>query len=260
VKVVILAGGYGTRLMDETVTRPKPMVEIGGRPILWHIMKTYAARGFKEFVVALGYKGEFIKTYFLDEYRTQGSLSVNLATGHVDYHENVKSDWLVHLIDAGLGTGTGGRLKRLRNILDGETFMMTYGDGLADLDADSLLEFHRGHGKLATVTAVRAPARFGVIEMGDKSSRVYAFAEKSNLSEGWINGGFFVLEPSVFDYLEDDDAHAFEYLPMQRLAADGQLYAYRHEGFWQCMDTLRDVRYLEELWTAEKPPWKNWDD
>jgi len=256
-KVVILAGGFGTRLAEETDRIPKPMVEIGGRPILWHIMKHYAHYGFKEFFIALGYKGEVIKRYFLDYYTLNGSLTINLATGEVQEHNKECEDWIVHLMDTGLETLTGGRIKRLEPWLRDGTFMVTYGDGVSDVDLRDLLRFHRSHGRLATVTAVRPPARFGgIIFNGDLVAK---FTEKPQIGEGWINGGFMVLEPGVFAYLEGDNT-SLEADVLERLAADGQLAAYRHEGFWQCMDTLRDVRLLESLWRSGKPPWKVWDE
>ena len=254
-KTVILSGGLGTRLSEETQIRPKPMVEIGGLPILWHIMKIYSAYGHNEFVVALGYKAEMIKSYFLNFYHIRRDLSVHLADGRSEIHDGDHEDWVVHLIDTGIPTQTGGRLQRLRHLLKGETFMMTYGDGVADVDISKILDFHRRHGKLATMTAVRPPARFGVLEFdGDLVTR---FEEKPQIGEGWINGGFFVLEPGVLDYIDGPDTK-FEYEPLERLARDGQLAAYRHEGFWQCMDTLRDVRLLESLWTSGQVPWKVW--
>ncbi len=254
-KVVILAGGYGTRLQEETAVRPKPMVEIGGRPLLWHIMQIYAAYGHTEFFIALGYKGEVIKQYFLTYYLYHHSFRIDLATGRVQVYNGTPENWTVHLIDTGLETQTGGRLKRLAPFLGRETFLMTYGDGVADVDLDALVAFHRRHGRLATVTAVRPPARFGGLTFdGD---RVVRFVEKSSLGEGWINGGFFVLEPGVLDYIAGD-ATPFEGEPLERLAADGELMAYRHQGFWQCMDTLRDVRLLESLWQSGEAPWKVW--
>lgn len=255
-KVVILAGGFGTRLAEETDRIPKPMVEIGGRPILWHIMKHYAHYGFKEFFIALGYKGEVIKRYFLDYYTLNGSMTINLSNGEVQVHNKECEDWIVHLIDTGLHTNTGGRIKRLEPWLKDETFMVTYGDGVSDIDLHDLLRFHRSHGRLATVTAVRPPARFGgLIFDGDL---VVEFTEKPQIGEGWINGGFLVFEPGVFDYLEGDNT-SLEADTLERLAADGQLAAYRHDGFWQCMDTLRDVRLLRSLWESGNPPWKVWD-
>ena len=254
-KVVILAGGLGTRLAEETEVKPKPMVEIGGRPILWHIMKHYAHYGFQEFFIALGYKGEVINRYFLDYYTLNGSMTINLSNGDVQVHSKECEDWIVHLMDTGLHTLTGGRVKRLEPWLKDETFMVTYGDGVSDIDLPDLLRFHRSHGRLATVTAVRPPARFGgLIFDGDL---VAEFTEKPQAGEGWINGGFLVFEPGVFDYLEGDNT-SLEADTLERLAADGQLAAYRHDRFWQCMDTLRDVRLLERLWQSGNPPWKVW--
>ncbi len=254
-KVVILAGGLGTRLAEETEVKPKPMIEIGGRPILWHIMKHYAHYGFKEFFIALGYKGEVIKRYFLDYYTLDGSLSVDLSSGNVQRHEKESEDWVVHLMDTGQDTLTGGRVKRLEPLLRESTFMATYGDGVSNIDLHDLLSFHRAHGRIGTVTAVRPPSRFGgLVFDGDM---VAAFTEKPQIGEGWINGGFLVLEPAIFDYLEGDNS-SLEAEALERLAADGQLAAYRHDGFWQCMDTLRDKRLLEKLWQEGKPPWKVW--
>jgi len=251
-KVVILAGGLGTRLQEETELKPKPMVEIGGRPVLWHIMKSFANQGFKEFCVALGYKGEVVKHYFLNYYYLQNDLTINLANEQVKVHEGDSEDWTIHLVDTGLQTQTGGRLKRLSSWLGKERFMMTYGDGVAAIDVKSLLEFHESHGKLATVTAVRPPSRFGGLAF--EGDRVRQFMEKPQIGEGWINGGFFVLEPKVLDYIGGDDT-IFEKDPLERLAEQGDLIAYRHEGFWQCMDTLRDVRLLEQLWQQGSAPW-----
>ncbi len=254
-KVVILAGGYGTRLAEETEARPKPMVEIGGQPILWHIMRHYARYGFKEFFVALGYKGDAIKRFFLDRHALSGDIMVDLATGRSTVTSPAVDDLKVHLIDTGEATLTGGRMKRLERLLRGAPFMTTYGDGVCNVPLDRLIEFHRKQGRLATVTAVRPPARFGGLEFdGD---RVKGFIEKAQIHEGWINGGFMVLEPGVFDYLKDDSA-VLEVDLLERLAEKGQLSAYRHEGFWQCMDTLRDKRYLEQLWLGGNPPWKTW--
>jgi len=254
-KVIVLAGGLGTRLAEETEVKPKPMVEIGGRPILWHIMKHYAHYSFKEFLVALGYKGEVIKRFFVDYFTLNGSLTVDLSRGDVQVREKVREDWLVHLVDTGLNTFTGGRVKRLEAWLKGETFMVTYGDGVSDIDLHKLLEFHRSHGRIATVTAVRPPARFGgLIFDGDL---VAEFTEKPQIGEGWINGGFLVFEPAIFDYLEGD-CSSLEADALERLAADRQLAAYRHDHFWQCMDHLRDVRLLQSLWDSGNPPWKVW--
>ncbi len=254
-KVCILAGGLGTRLSEETSVKPKPMVEIGGQPILWHIMKGYATFGFKEFVIALGYKGDMIKDYFVNYRLRNHSLTVALSSGEVSVHDGEALDWVVHLLDTGLDTQTGGRVKRLAEYVGGETFMLTYGDGVANLDIRALLEFHRRHGKLATVTAVRPPARFG--NMTIDKDLVIRFEEKPQIGEGWINGGFFVLEPGVVDYVEGD-ATVWEKEPMEQLAADGQLAAFCHTGFWQCMDTLRDKRLLDTLWQIGEAPWKVW--
>ena len=255
-KVVILAGGLGTRLQEVTTVKPKPMVEVGERPILWHIMKIYATQGYNEFIVALGYKGEIIKNYFLNYYYLRNSFSIRLKNGHVDVHDSGREDWLVHLIDSGLRTETGGRIKRLAPWIGNETFMMTYGDGVANINIRELVAFHRRHGKLATVTAVRPPARFGGLNFnGDLVAR---FEEKPQIGEGWISGGFFVLEPEVLSYIEGDTI-AWEREPLERLAEEGQLVAYRHEGFWQCMDTMRDVRLLERLWAEGRAPWKVWE-
>lgn len=254
-KVAILAGGLGTRLSEETTIKPKPMVEIGGKPILWHIMKTYAAYGFKEFVIALGYKGELIKDYFLNYRHLSRSLTVNLGSGEVTFHDGEGEDWTVHLLDTGADTQTGGRVKRAARFIGNEPFMLTYGDGVSSVDIPHLLEFHRAQGKIATLTAVRPPARFGQMVVADE--RVMEFKEKPQIGEGWINGGFFVLQPEIADYIEGDHTY-FEHEPLETLAAENQLAAYQHEGFWQCMDTLRDVHLLEKLWQEEKAPWKLW--
>ncbi|MCS6840403.1 MAG: glucose-1-phosphate cytidylyltransferase [Roseiflexus sp.] len=255
-KVAILAGGVGSRLSEETEVKPKPMVEIGGRPILWHIMMHYAYYGFKDFVIALGYKGEVIKKYMVDYCSLNSNLKVNLRSGTVEINGGYRPDWNVELIDTGIPTNTGGRIKRLAPYLGNETFMLTWGDGVSDVNLHALLEFHRSHGKLATLTAVRPPARFGHLELdGD---RIVEFNEKPQTGEGWINGAFFVLEPGVFDYIDGDDT-AWEREPLQRLARDGQLMAYKHTSFWQCMDTLRDKKLLESLWQSGKAPWKIWD-
>jgi len=256
-KVVILAGGLGSRLAEETEVKPKPMVEIGGRPILWHIMKIYAHHGFKEFIIALGYKGDVIKRYFLDLYNLSGSLQIDFSTGKVDRETESPEDWRVQLAETGLETQTGGRLKRVKPYVHDTTFMLTYGDGVSDVDLPALLRFHRSQGRIATVTAARPPARFGALVFdGD---RVMSFTEKPQIGEGWINGGFFVFEPGIFDYLEGDQTN-LEAEALPRLARDGQLVAYRHEGFWLCMDTLREKRLLENLWQNEQAPWKDWRD
>ena len=255
-KVVILAGGLGSRLMEETEAKPKPMVEGGGQPILWHIMRHYAHYGFKEFYVALGYRGQVIKRYFLDYYKLSGHVSVDLGTGARQVDNREPEDWQVHLIDTGLSTNTGGRVKRLQPFLEGEPFMLTYGDGVCDINLQELLRFHRSRGRVGTVTAVRPPARFGgLIFNGDL---VTEFTEKPQIGEGWINGGFMVFEPGIFKYL-DDDQSSLEADALEKLARDGQLAAYRHDRFWQCMDTLRDLRLLESLWQTGRAPWSTWD-
>ncbi|HPH95612.1 MAG TPA: glucose-1-phosphate cytidylyltransferase [Anaerolineaceae bacterium] len=253
-KVIILAGGLGTRLSEETTLKPKPMVEIGGYPMLWHIMNIYAAHDIKEFVVALGYKAEIIKHYFLNYQLLSRDLTIQLNTGAVKTYDAPVDDWTVHLVDTGLMTTTGGRVKKLQKWIGDETFMFTYGDGVADINLNDLLAFHRRHGKLATVTAVRPPGRFGSLSIEGETIR--GFAEKPQAGEGWINGGFCVFEPQVFDYITED--MPLESSPMENLALEGQLMAYQHSGFWQCMDTLRDVRYLESLWADNKAPWKVW--
>jgi glucose-1-phosphate cytidylyltransferase len=254
-KVAILAGGLGSRLQEETTVRPKPMVEIGGKPILWHILNIYAAHGFDEFVVALGYKGEFVKDYFLNFFALNNDLTIDLSSGAAEVHRGNGPAWKVQLVDTGASTQTGGRVGRLREHLRGGTFMLTYGDGVADLDVRKLVDFHRSHGKLATVTAVRPPSRFGSFILD--GHRITRFEEKPQTGEGWINGGFFVLEPGVLDLIEGDDT-IWERAPMERLAASGELMAYRHDGFWQAMDTLRERRVLEDLWASGKAPWKVW--
>jgi glucose-1-phosphate cytidylyltransferase len=233
------------------------MVEIGGRPILWHIMKHYGHYGFREFYIALGYKGDEIKRYFLDYQNLNGSMSLNLASGKVETHARHCEDWLVHLIDTGTSTLTGGRVKRLEPWLQDTTFMVTYGDGVSNIDLKDLLEFHRSHGRIATVTAVRPPARFGGLVFD--GHKVVRFTEKPQIGEGWINGGFLVLEPKIFNYLTDDMS-SLEADALERLAADGQLAAYQHDGFWQCMDTLRDRVLLENLWRGGEAAWKVWHD
>jgi len=253
-KVIILAGGLGTRLSEETTVRPKPMVEIGGKPMLWHIMSLYAAHGFNDFLVACGYKGAVIKEYFHNYLTHNSDLFIHLKDGSCKVANTSTPDWHVGLVDTGLNTLTGGRLRRLRNYLDQQTFMATYGDGLADIDLKALLGFHRSHGKLATVTAVSPIARFGGLEL--QQDRVARFLEKPQTGEGWINGGFFVFEPKVFDYISGDDT-ALEGEPLERLAAEGQLMAYRHTGFWHPMDTLRDKQLLEALWASGKAAWQS---
>ncbi len=254
-KVALLAGGLGTRLAEETEVKPKPMVEIGGKPILWHIMMHYSGYGFSDFVIALGYKGEYIKRWMREFASLHSNMTVHTGSGEITLHDKHHVDWRVDLVDTGHDTATGGRIKRLQPWVGDGTFMLTWGDGVANVDLDNLLAFHRAHGKLATLTAVRPPARFGHLEFdGD---RVAQFDEKPQTSEGWINGAFFVLEPGIFDYVAGDDTQ-WEKEPLERLAAEGQLMAYRHESFWQCMDTIRDKKLLEKLWQEGHPPWKTW--
>ena len=254
-KVVILAGGLGTRLQEVTDVKPKPMVEIGGLPILWHIMKMYSSFGHKDFIAALGYKGEIIKQYFLNYYHLHHDITVHLGKGETQVHGNPPEDWTVQLVNTGSDTMTGGRIKRLAPLLKEGTFLLTYGDGVANVDIKALLEFHKKHGKLATITAVRPPARFGGLVF--QEDRVVQFSEKPQIGEGWINGGFFVFEPKVLDYIAGDGT-ILERDPLETLASEGQLMAYRHDKFWQCMDTLRDVKTLESLWESGKAPWKTW--
>lgn len=255
-KAVILAGGFGSRLSEETTIRPKPMVEIGGKPILWHIMNIYAAHGVKEFIIALGYKGEYIKEYFLNFYAINNDITIDLKTGRTTIHDGNQPDWKIHLVDTGLATQTGGRLKRLQRWLDkDENFFFTYGDGVANLDVRALLEFHQAHGKLATVTTVRSPARFGRI--GFDGDTVTEFYEKPQAAEGWISGGFFVLSRKALDYIDGDET-AWEREPVERLAHSNELMGYRHYGFWSCMDTLKEKNTLEEQWASGNAPWKIW--
>ena len=254
IPVVLLAGGLGTRLREETEARPKPMIEVGGRPLLWHLMKMYSAHGFDEFVVCLGYKGEVIKSFFLDYHLQTRSLTIDVASGKTDTHGEGGNDaWRVHCLETGEATLTGGRVKRAAEYLGRRRFMLTYGDGLCDVDLRKLLDFHERSGKLATITAVRPPARFGGLTLdGDQ---VRSFDEKPQVGEGWINGGFMVFEPEIADYI-DGDATILERAPLEKLAEDGQLAAYRHDAFWQCMDTVRDLTVLRELWDTRAAPWK----
>jgi glucose-1-phosphate cytidylyltransferase len=257
VKVVLLAGGYGTRISEESSIRPKPMVEVGGRPILWHIMKIFGAYGCTDFVVSAGYKSHVIKEYFANYFLHVTDVTFDLAGNTLEAHETSAEPWRVTVADTGADTMTGGRLKRVEPYLDGETFCMTYGDCVADVDLPRLLDFHRSSGALATVTAIQPPGRFGVLDLRDDDDRPHAFKEKPRGDGGWVNGGFFVLEPGVLEYV-DGDGSLWERDPMERLAAAGQLSAYRHEGYWQNLDTLRDKMVLEELWATGKPPWKVW--
>lgn len=253
-KVVILAGGYGTRLSEETAVLPKPMIEIGGRPLLWHLMKSFSAHGFNEFVVALGYKGDVIKRYFLQYPDVGSDLRIELGSGKMERQGSIREDWNIELVDTGQDTMTGGRLRRLRDRL-GETFLFTYGDGLSTVDVPKLLEFHRSHGKLATVTAVQPPSKFGVLQLDGNA--VLKFNEKPADVSTYINGGFFVLEPAALDYIEGD-ATPWEREPCEALAGDGQLRAYVHDGYWQCVDTLHELRLLRDAWDRGEAPWKTW--
>jgi glucose-1-phosphate cytidylyltransferase len=256
-KAVILAGGLGSRLAEETQAKPKPMVEVGGHPMLWHIMNIYSAHQLNEFVIAVGYKAEVIKSYFLNFYAVNNDISIDLATGQTTIHNgNLHPQWTVHLVDTGLYTQTGGRIRRVKRWIGGDDcFMFTYGDGVADVNLRELLDFHRSHGKLATVTTVRSPARFGrIILDGDQVSSFY---EKPEAAEGWINGGFFVLQPEAIDYVDSDEC-VWERSVVERLAQDGQLMGYRHYGFWSCMDTIKEKNFLEDLWNSGKAPWKIW--
>lgn len=257
-QAVILAGGFGTRLSEETAVRPKPMVEIGGRPILWHIMRSYASFGISDFIVCCGYRGDLIKDYFLNYSRLRSDLTVDLASGDVQVHRPAAESWRITLVDTGMSTMTGGRLRRVRDHLADETFCLTYGDGVSDVRIDELVAFHRNEGARATLTAVQPPGRFGALTLQPGEARIAGFLEKPGVGDGgkaaWINGGYFVLEPEAIDYIEGDDT-VWEREPMERLAGEGELAAFRHEGFWQPMDTLRDKHLLEELWETGDAPW-----
>lgn len=255
IPVVILCGGMGTRLAEQTDIRPKPMVEIGGRPFLWHIMKHYSYYGFNEFILALGYKGEFIKRFFLNFHALCQDFTVSVEDGKIHtINHNEPEPWQVHLVDTGQTTLTGGRLKCLETLIGDRTFMMTYGDGVSNVNLDTLLKFHQNNKGLVTLTAVRPPARFGALEF--EGNQIRHFKEKSTLHEGWINGGFFVIKSEALGYIKEDVM--WEHAPMEKLAREGELYAYKHEGFWQCMDTGRDLKYLEDVWQTGNAPWKTW--
>lgn len=254
-KVLILAGGLGTRLSEETTLKPKPMVEIGGKPILWHIMSMYSAHGFNDFVVLCGYKGQVIKEYFLNYFLHQNDMTIDLKNNTLQYFNNVSENWKITLLDTGNLTMTGGRIKRALPYLNNETFLLTYGDGVSDTNIKETYEFHKLHGKQMTVTAVQPEARYGILDLANDTD-VAGFLEKPKGEAGWINGGFFVCEPSVIDYITDDST-IFEREPMQKLAQNGQMKAYKHDGFWQCMDTVRDKTKLQELWESGNAPWKS---
>ena len=255
-KVVLLAGGFGTRLSEETDIRPKPMAEIGGKPILWHIMKGYAQFGFNEFVILLGYKGYYIKEYFANYFLHQSDITIDLKNNQLEVHNNSSEPWKVTLLETGLHTMTGGRIKRAKDFIGDEPFLMTYGDGVSNVDITTLLEFHKKHGKAITMTAVQPEGRFGALQT-DANDRVLSFMEKPKGDGSWINGGFFVCEPKVLDYIQDDTT-VFEQKPLEQLATEGELYTYRHTGFWKCMDTLRDKVRLNELWDNGEAQWKSW--
>ncbi len=258
-KVVILAGGLGSRLSEETEIRPKPMVEIGGRPILWHIMKIYSSFGFNDFIICLGYKGYMIKEYFANYFLHHSDITIDLRENKTIIHNSNVEPWRITLVDTGHHTQTGGRIKRIQRYIGNETFMVTYGDGVGDINIRKLVEFHKSHKKIATITSVQPPGRFGALELSEKDNTVLRFQEKPKGDGSWINGGFFVLEPKVFEYIEGDHT-IWEAEPLERLAKEGQLIAYKHYGFWHPMDTLRDKRYLEKLWQSGNAPWKIWDD
>jgi glucose-1-phosphate cytidylyltransferase len=254
-KAVILAGGLGTRLAEETVVRPKPMVEIGGKPILWHIMKLYSAHGINDFIVCLGYKGYIIKEFFANYFLHSSDVTIDLEKNSVEVHQNYAEPWRITLVDTGHHSQTGGRLKHIQSYINDDLFCMTYGDGVSDIDITALIAFHRKHERLATVTAIQPPGRWGLLDLNEQ--KVSGFQEKPQGDGGWINGGFFVLSPKVLDYISGDDM-LWEKEPMTRLATEDELVAYRHQGFWQAMDTLRDKTYLEDLWQQGQAPWKIW--
>ena len=256
-KIVILAGGYGTRISEESHLKPKPMIEIGEAPILWHIMKSYSYYEYNDFVICCGYKGYVIKKYFADYYLHRSDVTFNFTSNNeMIIHNNATEPWRVTLVDTGLNTMTGGRIKRVRKYINNETFMLTYGDGVSDIKIDDLIRYHRSHGKKATLTAIQPGGRFGTLEISETNS-IQAFAEKRKEDGGWINGGFMVLEPSVFDNIENDET-IFEREPLEQLSSEGELQAYQHYGFWQCMDTLRDKMYLDELIEKGQAPWMIW--
>ncbi len=258
-KVVILAGGFGTRISEESHLKPKPMLGIGERPILWHIMKEYSEYGFNDFIICLGYKGYVIKEYFADYYLHTSDVTFDIANNEMTVHKNYAEPWKVTLVDTGLHTMTGGRIKRIQKYVGNEPFMLTYGDGVSDINITELVKFHKSHGKIATITAVNAGQRFGVL-VTDEQNNINAFREKKDSDGSWINGGYMVLNPEVFNYITQGDSTVFEKEPLEKLAEDGQLVAYKHQGFWKCMDTLRDKNQLEEMWNQGNAPWKVWEE
>jgi glucose-1-phosphate cytidylyltransferase len=258
-KVVLLAGGFGTRLSEETDIRPKPMVEIGNKPILWHIMKLYSSYGFNEFLVLLGYKGYYIKEYFVNYFVHQSDITVDVSSGKIEVLNNSSEPWKVTLIDTGINSMTGGRIKRVQKFVGNETFMLTYGDGVSDIDISALLDYHKKHGKALTMTSAQPDGRFGALSI-TSNNQVLEFQEKPKGDGSWVNAGFFVCEPKVFEYICNGDETVFEQEPLQKLAKDGEIYTYKHQGFWMPMDTLRDKNILQKLWESGKAPWKTWDN
>ena len=256
-KVLLLAGGFGTRLSEETDIRPKPMVEIGGKPILWHIMKLYSKYGFNEFVILLGYKGYYIKEYFANYFLHQSDVTINMLDGSMQVHNNSSEPWKVTLLDTGLNSMTGGRIKRAQGFIGNESFMLTYGDGVADVNIEELITFHRSHGKAMTMTSAQPDGRFGALHINE-NNRVIEFQEKPKGDGSWINAGFFVCESKVFDYITEGDLTVFEQAPLQKLAKEGEIFTFKHEGFWKPMDTLRDKHQLQKMWETDKAPWKVW--
>ncbi|RXJ96213.1 glucose-1-phosphate cytidylyltransferase [Malaciobacter molluscorum] len=256
-KVLLLAGGFGTRLSEETDIRPKPMVEIGGKPILWHIMKIYSSYGFHEFVILLGYKGYYIKEYFANYFLHQSDVTLNIKTGKMEVLNNSSEPWKITLLDTGIDSMTGGRIKRAQDFIGNEPFMLTYGDGVSDVNIQDLVNFHKKHGKAMTMTSAQPDARFGALDISS-NNQVIEFKEKPKGEGGWINAGFFVCEPKVFDYITDGDSTIFEQEPLKNLAKDGEIFTYKHDGFWKPMDTLRDKQQLQKLWESKKAPWKIW--
>lgn len=256
-KVVILAGGYGTRLSEETDIRPKPMVEIGGKPILWHIMKIYSSYGFNDFIILLGYKGYYIKEYFANYFLHQSDVTIDMLNGKMEIHNNSSEPWKVTLLDTGLNTMTGARIKKAQNFIGNESFMLTYGDGVSDINISKLIEFHRSHGKLMTMTSSQPDGRFGSLNI-DENNKVYQFLEKPIGDGNWVNAGFFICESKVFNYILEDDSIVFEQKPLQDLANDGEIFTFKHDGFWKPMDSLKDKNDLNNLWDSGKAPWKVW--